>query len=44
VNVPWIVVPFDVICFTWPALTCFRKTGLYGMRVREAGCIAREPR
>ena len=41
VNVPWIAVPFEVICLTWPALTCRRKNGLYGTRTRELGCVAR---
>ena len=44
VNVPWIAVPFEVISFTWPALTCLRKNGLYGTRTRDVGCVAREPR
>jgi hypothetical protein len=42
VNVPWTAVPFDVISFTCPALTCCRKNGLYGTRTRDCGCIARE--
>ena len=44
VKMPWTAVPFDEISFTCPALTWFRKYGLYGTRTREAGCIAREPR
>ncbi len=44
VNVPWIAVPFDMISFTWPALTWSRKNGLYGTRTRDGGCVAREPR
>ena len=41
-NVPWIAVPFDVISFTCPALTCSRKNGLYGTRTRDSGSVARE--
>src|SRR5262249_1609287 len=31
----------EVISSTWPACTCFRKNGLYGIRTREPGSIAR---
>jgi hypothetical protein len=44
VKVPWIAVPLDVISLTCPAVTWFRKNGLYGTRTRDAGCVAREPR
>src|SRR5262245_33919537 len=43
-NSPWIAVPFDVIDFTWPSRTCWRKYGLYGTRGRDGSFIAREPR
>jgi hypothetical protein len=33
-----------VIERTWPSRTCWRNTGLYGMRTRDAGPVAREPR
>ena len=42
-NVPWIAVPFEVIEATWPSVTCCRKNGLYGTRMRDAGLVAREP-
>src|SRR5438552_3843206 len=42
VNVPCTVVPFDVIDATWPAVTCWRKKGLYGTRTRAGACVARE--
>src|SRR5262245_52090870 len=41
VNVPWMSVPFEVISWTVPALTCWRKNGLYGTRTRDCGSMAR---
>jgi hypothetical protein len=43
-NVPWMAVPFDVMSFTLPSRTCWRKNGLYGTRGRAGSFIAREPR
>ena len=40
-NVPWIAVPFDWIESTFPARTCWRKAGLYGIRTRLCACVAR---
>jgi hypothetical protein len=44
VNVPWMCVPVEVICLTWPARTWSRNAGLYGMRTRELGCVTRVPK
>src|SRR6187399_1542329 len=38
-NVPWIAVPLDVMSFTLPSRTCWRKNGLYGTRTREGSLI-----